>query len=169
VVDGTMKVGSIATCAPGSWTGAESFGYRWLRDGVAIPGEKQSTLRLIGQHLDRGIACEVTATNQVGSTTATSTERTVVVGAALVPTSKPEITGKARVGKRLKVSTGTWTPDATAYRITWTVAGRTVGTGSSLKVVRTYRGKVVKAVVTASRSGYEDGTTTVRAKVRKRG
>ena len=85
VVDGTMKVGSLATCVVGSWTGAGSFSYTWLRDGVAIPGEKQATLRLIGQHLDKGIACEVTAANKVGSTSGTSAERIVVVGAALTP------------------------------------------------------------------------------------
>jgi hypothetical protein len=169
VVDGTMKVGSVATCVLGSWTGAESFSYRWLRDGVAIPGEEQSTLRLLGQHLDKGIACEVTAVNQAGSTTEDSAERAVVVGAALAPATKPKITGKARVGKRLKVSAGTWSPEATGHTVRWTVGGRTVGTGTSLKVVKAYRGKVVTAVVVASRRGYLDGAVTVRVRIRTRG
>jgi hypothetical protein len=111
----------------------------------------------------------VTASNPAGSTTEDSAERAVVVGAALAPATKPKITGKARVGKRLKVSAGTWSPEATSHTVRWTVGGRTVGTGTSLKVLKAYRGKVVTAVVIASRRGYLDGTVTVRVRIRKRG
>ena len=123
-VDGTMKVGSVATCTPGTWTGATSLAYRWLRDGVAVPGETGSTLRLLGHHLGKAIACEVVATNEAGRATATSAERTVTTGAALRPTVKPDITGKARVGRRLSVprARGRRRPPPTASR-GWSVSG----------------------------------------------
>ena len=91
----------------------------------------------------------------------------MTTGAALRPTVKPHITGKAKVGRRLAVTTGTWSPAATTYRVTWMVGERIVGTGRTLKVVRAYRGKAVKVVVVASSPGYENGTARAKVRVKR--
>ena len=35
-ITGTPRAGSALTCAPGSWTGAASFAFAWLRDGSPL-------------------------------------------------------------------------------------------------------------------------------------
>lgn len=166
-VVGTMRVGTTAACSPGVWSDAEGYAYRWVRDGVAIPGRQSQTLPLVAGYLGRDLACEVTARNAVGATIASSTERRVVRGAALRATRKPAILGQARVRRALTASVGTWTPAATSLRFTWQVAGKTVATGRRLVVKPRFRGKVVTLVVTASRAGHVDGVSSAQVRVKR--
>lgn len=54
---------------PGTWTGATSFAYQWLVDGVPVSGA--TTRQRICGSAERGkaVACDVTATGPGGSTT----------------------------------------------------------------------------------------------------
>ncbi|WGL51714.1 glycoside hydrolase family 92 protein [Nocardioides sp. BP30] len=80
-----------------------------------------------------------------------------------------KITGKARVGSRLKVhlSRGSWSA-GTHFTYEWTVNGKKVGTGAKLKVKATYAGKRIKVKVTGSSSGLLPTVVTSAAvKVRR--
>ncbi|TYL51742.1 hypothetical protein FXB39_08185 [Nocardioides sp. BGMRC 2183] len=166
-VVGTMRVDTVASCAPGTWQDATSFNYRWLRNGVAIPGRSQQTLTLSPAYLGTNIACEVRAANAVGATTEASQERKVARGTALVTTRKPVIRGVARVGRSLTATPGTWSPAATKVTYTWKIAGRKVATGKRVKLRPVHRGKVLTLVVTASRNGHAPGKATVKVRVRR--
>jgi hypothetical protein len=70
---GTPKVGETLTCSNGAWTGSPtSFGRIWLRDGGQIAGETGTTYVVKSADQGHSIACEVTATSEVGSSSATS-------------------------------------------------------------------------------------------------
>jgi Carboxypeptidase regulatory-like domain len=73
-VSGTPVVGSTLTCGLGLWTGkpAPKFTGRWLRDGSPIPGVNTITYVVQSTDAGHGIACQVTAKNTAGTTSATS-------------------------------------------------------------------------------------------------
>jgi glucose/arabinose dehydrogenase len=62
--------GARLTCVPGTWTGADSFAYEWLRDGVNRAAAV--TYRPSTADVGHALACTVTASNADGSTQATS-------------------------------------------------------------------------------------------------
>jgi hypothetical protein len=73
VITGTPAVGNVLTCSQGAWSFAASFAYQWKHGGggniagatspnyTAVTGDKTFTLQ-----------CVVSASNQKGSTPATS-------------------------------------------------------------------------------------------------
>jgi hypothetical protein len=60
-------VGTLMTCAAGSWTGAPTFTYRWYKDGVAIPGAVSSTYTLTAADVPGNIGCAALGTNAGGT------------------------------------------------------------------------------------------------------
>ena len=124
-INGNAAVGATLTGGTGSWSRASSFAYRWLRcdtsgggcasisgataaSYVVASGDAGSTLRLT-----------VTASNQTGSTSATSAATSVVQAAAAGPTpaapsntTPPSIGGTTQVGATLNGSSGSWGGDS---------------------------------------------------------
>jgi glucose/arabinose dehydrogenase len=62
--------GARLTCLPGTWTGAGSFTYEWLRDGVRRSAGV--TFRPTAADVGHLISCQVTTRNTDGSAAATS-------------------------------------------------------------------------------------------------
>jgi Tol biopolymer transport system component/pimeloyl-ACP methyl ester carboxylesterase len=68
-----FDVGSTITCSPGSWNRSPSaFAFQWLRNGVAIPGETQSSYTLTTADVGALLTCAVIATNGEGTSSASS-------------------------------------------------------------------------------------------------
>ncbi|GAA3648606.1 hypothetical protein GCM10022237_05320 [Nocardioides ginsengisoli] len=81
----------------------------------------------------------------------------------------PVVSGKAKVGKRLRASTGTWSPAPSGVSYTWLRNGKVVRgrTASTYVVGRADRGKRIQVRVTVRRNGYTtrsavSSTVTVR-------
>jgi len=96
-ITGTPRAGSALTCAPGSWTGAASFAFAWLRNGSPVAsGRIYTPARGDAGH---ALQCRVTATNAGGSTAATSAP-VVVTGAqpasCVVPTLRGRTIARAK-------------------------------------------------------------------------
>ena len=73
VISGSTTVGSVLTSTDGTWTNSPtSFAYQWYRGLAQIFGETLNTYTLVSADLAQNITCQVTATNAVGSTAATS-------------------------------------------------------------------------------------------------
>jgi virginiamycin B lyase len=70
-------VSQIRSCDPGSWTGSPTFTYQWLRNGAAIAGATSSGYIFTTADDGQQLACQVTATNASGHSTATSGAITV--------------------------------------------------------------------------------------------
>lgn len=75
-ITGTIEVGETLTCSTGTWTGGvQSYAYQWQRvnDSTAdISGATASTYVVVSQDTGHQLQCVVTATNNTGSTDATS-------------------------------------------------------------------------------------------------
>ncbi len=67
-ISGTPAVGSLLTCAKGSWTGvpAPRFTYQWLSEGSPIKEATASRYTVQRADAGHGLICEVTAINIAG-------------------------------------------------------------------------------------------------------
>ena len=126
VVTGTVREGETLTTSRGTWQNSPtSFRTRWQRcdsDGtgcVTLVGETFRTYTLDANDVGHRMRTLVTAVNADGASTATS-QPTAIVQSASGPknTSRPTISGLARVGEELTLDPGTWTgaPDTFAFQ-----------------------------------------------------
>jgi hypothetical protein len=106
---GTLAVGETLTCRPGVWSGQPppTFTYQWHVNGLAIPGETASTYTIAPA--DRGLvlSCSVTASNRVGTASATSEGRRVP-GIKPEDVEAPRASGTPAVGQQLRCQPGIW-------------------------------------------------------------
>jgi hypothetical protein len=113
---GLLTDGQLLSALEGSWegTGPLSFAFQWQLCNAAggectdISEALASTLSPISTDVGKTLRIAVTATNQAGSTTATSQATNPI--AALLPanTELPTISGLLKVGQILSASTGSW-------------------------------------------------------------
>ncbi|MCW5954774.1 MAG: hypothetical protein KIT69_21170, partial [Propionibacteriaceae bacterium] len=115
-ISGSAKVGSKLTVSTGSWSPqASAFSYQWLRDGASISGATKSSYTLVAADAGHRISATVTASlSGYSSTSATSAAVSVAKG-TIKNTKAPKISGTAKVGKKLTVSKGSWSPKPAAY------------------------------------------------------
>jgi len=161
VLFGTSKVGSTDSCLA-AFTGADTVTYAWQSNGSPIGGATSSTFKIPASQLGKTLTCSVQATNSNGSVSGTSAGATVVLGAPLVPKVKPVLSGPHKAGKAEKVTAGTWSPAATKVTYQWFIGATKVAgaTKSSFTVPSSAKGKTVHCVVTASATGYANGSYT---------
>jgi hypothetical protein len=94
VTSGSPVVGHSLSCSNGSWTGIGTltYAYQWLRNGAAIPGASANTYVVQATDQGVGLACVVTATNEIetGVTRSISaTSNTLAVPPALGASPPP--------------------------------------------------------------------------------
>jgi large repetitive protein len=126
-ITGTARVGEALSARNGTWANAPTdFRYRWLRcnrfgrDCLLLAADGQ-TYRVGQADVGRTLRVRVTAVNADGATSARS-DPTEVVVANLPPlqnTSRPTITGEARVGQELTANEGTWSGNPTSFDFQW--------------------------------------------------
>lgn len=98
-VTGSLTNGSTLTSTTGTWTGLPSYTYQWKRDGADISGQTASTYTYATATDDgRYITCTVTATNLLGSGSATSNaviagENAVVYSTSFAGTDGTQLNG----------------------------------------------------------------------------
>ena len=83
-LSGATKVGSVLSCATGTWAGIPkpAFTYQWLRNGAPIAGATAASYTTTLADVGGKVTCEVTASNELGATKATSAELTVAAAPA---------------------------------------------------------------------------------------
>jgi Papain family cysteine protease len=123
---GVARQGETLYATSGSWMPAPtSYSYHWQRstDGGAtwqtISGAMTSHYTLASSDLGAIVRVSVTATNAVGSGTATSGGAGPIASGAPQNTVRPAITGSARTGQTLRASGGSWSPAASSYAYQW--------------------------------------------------
>jgi alpha-tubulin suppressor-like RCC1 family protein len=184
---GAAKVGATLTANKGTWTGSSSptLTYQWYActqkvssATQTVPGTcatinaaTQTTLTLTSTHKGKYIAVKVTGTSSGTdpvSWLSVSTSTKVLMRAAV--TTKPTLTGTAKVGKTLTANKGTWTGSpAPTFTYQWyactqqvssatqTVPGTCVAinaaTQPTLKLTSVHKGKYITVKVTGTSSG----------------
>jgi hypothetical protein len=140
VVTGTAVVNQTLSTSNGSWAGggAAPFSYQWQRCSstgtscVDIAGATAASYKLTTADGGHVVHSTVRATNVNGvSPRAASTGATAVVDVPAA-TKAPHISGRAKVGKKLSGSHGSWTYTPTSYRYQWLRCNARGGSCSSI-------------------------------------
>jgi Zn-dependent metalloprotease len=176
-ITGTPAVGSTLTASPGSWgPGSVTLTYQWLRDGAPISGATGATYFATVADIGKTLSARVTGSNPgFAPTTATSAPTGPVARGTLVR-GKPTVTGKAAVGRTLKLKAGTWQPSGVTLHYQWLRNGKPIAraTKTTYRLTSGDAGKRISVKVTGSRTGYSSTTATskatgkVKAKPKKR-
>jgi hypothetical protein len=145
-VRGTPSDTTTLTADAGSWTGKSTitFGYQWQlcsSPGVCagIAGATGSTYAPTLADVGSTARVVVTATNALGSATATSPETAKIAGAPPSLVTAPTISGTPTQGQTLTANPGTWggdPPIALTYR--WRRCNSTGGACAQVGTATTY-------------------------------
>lgn len=162
VVSGTPEPTETLSCTTGSWTGTgNTYAYQWRKNGVNVSGATSSTFSVPGTGYPNGttVDCRVTATNTNGSSTATSNEVVISVGAAPVNTVAPVVSGASEVGDTATVTNGTWSGSPTSYSYQWQLDSSNISGATSSSYTTEAEGSL-RCVVSATN---DDGTTAANS------
>lgn len=169
VISGSATVGSTLSSSTGTWSGspAPTYTYQWQRGTNNISGATNSTYVVQSADLGSTLRCVVTATNIVGTASATSSN-TAVVTQPPVNTAIPTISGSALVGFTVTSSTGTWTGTAPiSYTYQWQKGTTNISgaTSSSYVIQAGDAGSTLRCVVTATNSAGSATATSANTAV----
>jgi hypothetical protein len=173
-IAGVAQVGQTLTAVPGTWSPASTtVAYRWVVGDDTTPSDDPTGATYVptAQDVGKTIRVEATGTRGPGWTPATAWSAatapvTVVPVAVPVPTpvvrtfthgERPRIKGKLRVGRTVRVTTGTFTPSPTTVSVAWYANGKVIknATKKRLTLKKKYLGKRLTVVVTASAPSFE--------------
>lgn len=138
-LSGTAVQGQSLSASAGSWTQAPTgYAYQWLRCAptggscTAISGATAATYPVVAADSGHTLEVQVAATNARGTKTADSQASAVVIG---IPASAkaPRISGRAKVGRKLTASTGSWIGVPKTYSFQWLRCNRSGGSCVSIK------------------------------------
>jgi len=152
---GTARVGKTLTAKPGTWAAGTTLRYQWLADGKAITSATRGNFALTAAQRRHRITVVVTGTRPGYETASAASAATGKVAYGQLSTSKPRISGTARVGKTLRAAAKSWTTGAkVTYR--WYASGTKItgATKSTLTLASKYAGKKVTVRVTSTKPGY---------------
>ena len=154
-VSGTAKVGRTLTASTGSWSPAPGFSYQWLADGSPVAGAASTTFTLTASQLGKKMSVRVTGALSGYATASRDSVQTAAVAAGTLTAATPKITGTAKVGKKLTVARGTWSPLPT-FSQQWYANGTAIAkaTGTSFTLTKAQKGKTITVKVTGKRAGY---------------
>jgi hypothetical protein len=177
-ISGTTTQGQTLTLANGTWTGnPSSYGDQWQdcdSSGAScanISGARSGTYTLTSSDVGHTIRVVVTASNDGGSTPATSAQ-TAAVQAPPAPTNTalPTISGTTTQGQALTASKGTWAGSPTSYSYQWrdcnssgsACSNISGATSSSYTLTTNDVGNTVRVVVTATNVGGSTPATSAQ-------
>lgn len=157
-ISGTAKVGYVLTAVPSGWApGDVNYAYRWMANGVTIPGATARTFAPGASQVGRSITVAITGSRAgspaVAPVTSGATAR-VAAGTFRLLRS-PSIHGTGRARSVLAVTAGSVSPAATV-RYQWLRNGAAIAraTGSAYRLTTSDVRRYVSLRVTYSRSGY---------------
>ena len=186
VVSGSVQVGQTLSTSNGAWSGTAPIGYSYKWEDcdssgascAAIAGAAASSYVLASGDQGHTIRAVVTASNSVGSASASSAATGSVSAApaqAPANTAAPSVSGTAQVGQTLSSTAGSWSGTAPiGYAYKWqdcdssgancaAIAG---ATSSTYQLVSGDQGHTIRSVVTASNSaGSASASSTQTAAV----
>lgn len=160
-ISGTPVVGGTLTAVEGGWTPGTALSFTWT-SGSSVIGTGRSVT--IPASAAGGAIRLVVSGTRTGYNPRTVSVATGTVAPGTLVSAVPTIKGTPKIGKKLKVSTGAWSPSPT-LALQWFAGGKAVkgATGATFKVTKKQQGKKIMVAVTGTQSGYSTVTTTSRA------
>ncbi len=162
-VTGTVKVGSVLTATPGTWSlGGLTFSYQWLRDGTSISGQTAQTYKPVLADAGHKLSVKVTARRSwFGTASATS----AAVAVPLLVQSGGSVKVQNSWAADRKITTGTKVKavvvaptGARLAKTEWIVGGKVVSTASTYLLTQRV---AVTVRVTFTRAGYNPRALSV--------
>jgi len=155
---GDSTVGSKLTAVlPDYTTIGLTFGYQWIRNGVAITGATKSTYVLSAADLGKEIRISVTATKSGYTKLVVSGVCCdLITAGTLNSLATPTISGTKKVGSTLTVKTAKWSAAAVTTRYEWSADGEVVqlSTSATLKLSWLERGTKITVRALGAKQGY---------------
>lgn len=162
-ITGTAQVGKTLTVSSGKYSIVDvTAKYKWLRDGTAIKGATKASYTVVVADYQAKLSVKVTVAATGYTSLASATAATAKVTAAtLTVTTKPVISGKAKVGKTLTVSKGVYSASGTVVTFQWLRDGKVIkgATAAKYAVVAADKKAKLSVKVTATKTGYTPVTT----------
>ncbi|MDR1790988.1 MAG: delta-60 repeat domain-containing protein [Propionibacteriaceae bacterium] len=169
---GTAKVGAVLKAVAGTWSpDPVQLSYQWYRNEQPIPGANTEGYLVVTADAGTRLCVKVTGRRARYLTSVTHSSSTVKVAGAALRADTPKITGTAKVGKRLQVKLGHWSPVKPRFSYQWYRNGKPIkgATKASYRPTKRDQGKQIKVRVTGKALGYSTLTKTSKAvKVKKR-
>jgi hypothetical protein len=162
-ISGSGQIGTALTAFPPTWNLPDVVTtYQWLREGKAIAGATGELYTIVSADLGKKITVRATGT-KLGYLVGTSSSNMILgaLGAPILASSMPLISGVAKVGKVLTATTGTW-PGAPKYTYQWLRNGTIIkdADASTYTPNLTDANRKISVRVTATTPGYQPGTAT---------
>ncbi len=166
-ITGTPRVGQRLTVNASG--GGSTLSYQWYRSGAKVAGATSSSYLLTASDKDKNPLVKVTATSGSQRTIRFSAETTTVKPGSFVK-GTPLASGTPRVGKKLTVSRGIWSPSPSSFSYRWLRNGKSISgaTKSTYKLTSKDRGKKISVRVTATKTGYTTTSATSSSRTVKR-
>jgi surface antigen len=156
-ISGTAQVGKPLTASKGTWSPRPEIAYRWLVDGVLVPGATDSTFSPRPQDVGKPVTVEVLASRPGYLTATLATPATSAVLPGVIRNHQaPVVGGRAVVGHTLSTTNGTWSITPDEFRYQWYAGSTPIdgATGSTYRPTAAEAGERIHVVVTARSAGY---------------
>lgn len=171
-IAGVAQAGTPLTAGPGTWQPADTaVTYRWVVGDDTTPADDPTGPTYTPTAADVGMTIRVhaTGTHTAGwvPSSAWSAATAPVVAAPVPPVVVvppaamdnmvvPRIKGKLRVGKVLRVTAGSWTPEPATLTYTWYAQGKVIkkATHRRFRLTGKQVGKRIRVEVVAATPGY---------------
>jgi hypothetical protein len=165
-VSGQAALGAVLTCSEGTWSGTPvpTLTYQWLRDGLTIASATAATYEVVEADQGHTLSCQVTAMNDEGVASKSSSNVMEIPGLAPENTEAPQVSGIPAVGQQLTCLRGVWKAEPTpTFKYQWLRRGTSIpsATASTYIVANEDRGEPISCRVTARNSaGRVDATSS---------
>ncbi len=159
-MSGVPTVGVRLSVGTGTWSPASSgttYSYQWMIDRSAVSGGTTSTFTPTEAMLGRSLSVKITAKRSGYTTTSTTVPGVDVWPVKLRQQQAPKISGTAKVGQRLSVSSGVWFPQPDEHTYRWLANGAAIkgATSATFTPTSAHRGQKITAEVTARHPDYD--------------
>jgi surface antigen len=165
VITGHVRVGSRLTATAGTWSANSNYSYQWYAGHDRISGATGSTFIPTRSQLGHTIFVHVAASRDSYSSGSVNSSRTVGVALGSISFSKsPAISGTSRVGSRLTVDPGAFTPAGATVRYQWLRDGKAISYTTSTHTLNAHdHGAKLSVRLAYSAAGYTTRTVTTAA------
>jgi Right handed beta helix region len=179
-VSGTTTQGQTLSTTNGSWTNLPtSFAYAWEdcdtagNNCSAISGATSSGYALTAMDAGHTVRSVVTASNLLGSGTASSGPTATVIPLAPANTAAPAVSGTAKQGQALTTSNGSWSNNPTGFTYAWQDCDGSGGNCTAISGAKAASytlaagdaGHTIRAVVAANNAGGSGSATSAQTAV----